>query len=280
VNERSVSPQFFSTLHAKLLRGRYFTEADDASKPPVIIINQKLASMYLRGEDPIGKKIGDNQLSAKSIAEVVGVVDDVKDGSLDTETWPAEYYPFNQGTDTYFSLVARTSQSEASVLPALVRAIREVDPGIGTMNPTTMKARINESPSAYLHRSSAWLVGGFAFLALLLGVVGLYGVISYSVTQRTREIGVRMALGAQRDSVLQLVMKEAGGLAATGIVVGLLCAVGVSSLMGALLFGVQAWDAATLAGVSVVLAASSLMASYLPARRAASVDPIEALRYE
>ena len=100
VNERSVSPQFFSTLHAKLLRGRYFTEADDASKPPVIIINQKLASMYLPGEDPIGKKIGDNQLTAKSIAEIVGVVEDVKDGSLDTATWPAMYYPFNQGTDT------------------------------------------------------------------------------------------------------------------------------------------------------------------------------------
>lgn len=280
VNERSVSPQFFSTLHAKLLRGRYFTEADDASKPPVVIINQKLASMYLPGEDPIGKKIGDNQLTAKSIAEIVGVVEDVKDGSLDTATWPAMYYPFNQGTDTYFSLVVRTSQSEQSVLPALVRAIREVDPGIGTMNPTTMKARINESPSAYLHRSSAWLVGGFAFLALLLGVVGLYGVISYSVTQRTREIGVRMALGAQRDSVLQLVLKEAGGLAAAGIVVGLLCAVGASSMMGALLFGVQSWDAATLAAVSVVLAASSLLASYVPARRAASVDPMEALRYE
>ena len=280
VNERSVSPQFFSTLHAKLLRGRYFTEADDASKPPVIIINQKLASMYLPGEDPIGKKIGDNQLTAKSIAEIVGVVEDVKDGSLDTATWPAMYYPFNQGTDTYFSLVVRTSQSEQSVLPALVRAIREVDPGIGTMNPTTMKARINESPSAYLHRSSAWLVGGFACLALLLGGVGRYGVISYSVTQRTREIGVRMALGAQRDSVLQLVLKEAGGLAAAGIVVGLLCAVGASSMMGALLFGVQSWDAATLAAVSVVLAASSLLASYVPARRAASVDPMEALRYE
>ncbi|HZQ94808.1 MAG TPA: ABC transporter permease [Candidatus Sulfotelmatobacter sp.] len=280
VNERSVSPAFFSTLHAKLLRGRYFTEADDASKPPVIMINQKLASKYLPGEDPIGKRIGDNQLSPKSIAEIVGVVEDVKDGSLDTEIWPAMYYPFNQSTDTYFSLVARTSQSEQSVLPALVAAIREVDPGIGTMNPTSMAARINESPSAYLHRSAAWLVGGFAFLALLLGVVGLYGVIAYSVSQRTREIGVRMALGAQRESVLQLIMKEAGGLAAAGIVTGLVCAVGVATLMRALLFGVQSWDVSTVAAVAVLLAISAMIASYLPARRAASVDPMEALRYE
>ena len=143
-----------------------------------------------------------------------------------------------------------------------------------------MSARINNSPAAYFHRSSAWLVGGFAFLALLLGVVGLYGVIAYSVTQRTREIGVRMALGAQRSSVYQLIMTEAAWLAVGGIAAGLVCSVGAATLIRGLLFGVRSWDAATLASVSVVLAAFALLASYIPARRAAKVDPVVALRYE
>jgi ABC-type antimicrobial peptide transport system permease subunit len=204
----------------------------------------------------------------------------VKDGSLDSEVWPAVYHPFYQDSDTYFSLVVRTSQGEKSLLPALVAAVHEIDPGIGTQDETTMADRISESPTAYMHRSSAWLVGGFAALALLLGVVGLYGVIAYSVTQRTREIGVRMALGAQRGSVYQLIMKEAGRLAGTGIAAGLLCAIGAATLMRGLLFGVGAWDASTLAGVSVVLGVAALVASYIPARRAARVDPIVALRYE
>jgi macrolide transport system ATP-binding/permease protein len=280
VNERDTSPAFFSTLKAKLLRGRYFTDTDDVSKPLVVIINKTLAEKYFPGEDPIGKKIGDTELTPKSIKEIVGVVDDVKDGSLDSQIWPAVYYPFNQSPDTEFSLVARTSQDEASLLPTIVAAIRELDPGIGTMDEATMTGRISNSPTAYLHRSSAWLVGGFAFLALVLGVVGLYGVIAYSVSRRTREIGVRMALGAQRGAVYQLIMKEAAWLIGIGIGTGLVSSVAAATLIRGLLFGVRSWDAETLATVAVLLAVSALMATYIPARKAAQVDPSVALRYE
>jgi predicted permease len=280
VNQRDVSARLFTTLGAKLLRGRYFSDAEDASKPRVALINQTFARQYFRGEDPVGKKFGDIKLSPQSITEIIGVVDDLKDGSLDSQTWPAVYYPFNQSPDTDFSLVVRTSQAGGSILPALVAAVHQIDPGIGTIDEATMTDRINNSSTAYIHRSSAWLVLGFASLALLLGVVGLYGVIAYSVSRRTREIGVRMALGAQRSSVHQLVMKEAARLTALGIAAGLLCAVGAATLLRALLFGVQSWDAATLGAASAVLAFSSLLASYIPARRAARVDPMAALRYE
>ena len=280
VNQRDVSSAFFTTLRAKLLRGRYFTDAEDASKPHVVIINQTLARQYFPGEDPIGKRIGDTDLKPTSIYEIIGVVEDIRNGSLDSAIMPAIYYPFNQSPDTYFSAIVRTLQDEQSLLPAMVAAVREVDPGIGTMEEATMTGRINNSPSAYLHRSSAWLVGGFAFVALLLGVVGLYGVIAYSVGRRTREIGVRMALGAQRSSVYQLIMREAAWLTGIGIVAGLVCSVAVATLIRSLLFGVRSWDAGTLAAVAIVLATSGLLASYIPARRAAQVDPMVALRYE
>jgi macrolide transport system ATP-binding/permease protein len=280
VNQRDVSHAFFSTIRAKLFQGRFFTEFDDVSRPRVVIINQTLAKKYFPGEDPIGKQIGDTKLSPDSLREVVGVVEDIRDGSLDAEIWPAVYYPFPQSPDTDFNIVVRTSQSEASLLPAMVAAIHEVDPGIGTINEMTINNKINQSPSAYIHRSSAWLVGGFAFVALLLGVVGLYGVIAYSVGRRTREIGVRMALGAQRKSVYQLILLEAAWLTGIGIVAGLFCAVGAATLIRGLLFGVHSWDAATLGAVACVLAIFALLASYIPARRASQVDPMEALRYE
>jgi predicted permease len=280
VNQRDVSSAFFGTIRARLFEGRFFTELDDASKPRVVIINQTLARKYFPGEDPIGKKIGDTKLSPDSLREVVGVVEDIRDGSLDAEIWPAVYYPFPQSPDFGFNIVVRTSQSEASVLQAMVSAVHQVDPGIGTMNEMTMAGKINQSPSAYIHRSSAWLVGGFAFMALLLGVVGLYGVIAYSVGRRTREIGVRMALGAQRVAVYRLIMREAAWLAGVGIGSGLLCAIGAATLIRGLLFGVRSWDVSTLAAVALLLAVFALLASYIPARRAARVDPMEALRYE
>jgi macrolide transport system ATP-binding/permease protein len=158
--------------------------------------------------------------------------------------------------------------------------IHQIDPNIAIRSAATLTGLINDSDAAYLHRSSAWLVGGFAALALLLSVVGLYGVVAYSVSQRTREIGIRMALGAQRGSVYRLILKEAAWLTAAGIAVGLMCSVGAAMLMRGLLFGVRSWDAETLAGVALVLGVSALFASYIPAHRAASVNPVEALHTE
>jgi macrolide transport system ATP-binding/permease protein len=280
VNERDVSSEYFTTLKARLLRGRYFTDAEDASKPGVVVINQALARQYFPGQDPIGKKIVHYDLAPNSTREIIGIVDDIKEGPLDSDIWPAVYYPVNQVPNPYFALVVRTSQAEESVLPSLVSTIHQIDPNIGTYDEATMIQRINDSQTAYLHRSSAWLVGGFAAMALLLGAVGLYAVIAYSVSQRTREIGVRMALGAQPGSVYRLILTEAGWLTAGGIAIGLGCSVAAATLMGKLLFGVRSWDVSTLAAVVAVLAASALLASYVPAHRAASVNPLEALRAE
>jgi macrolide transport system ATP-binding/permease protein len=277
--ERDVSPEYFATLGAKLVRGRYFDEHDDASKPRVAIINQTLAKQYFPDEDPIGKQL--SYLSEPPVPiEIVGIIEDIKEGPLDTPTPSAMYLPFYQSSDNYLGIVVRTSQSEGAVLQALAATIREIDPGMVTTATMTMNDRINDSPSAYLHRSSAWLVGGFATIALLLSVVGLYGVIAYSVSQRRREIGIRLALGAQRSSVYGMVLKEAGWLASSGIVAGLLISIPATTVVKSLLFGVGRWDLPILVSVAAMLAASTLIASYVPARRAASVNPVEALRSE
>jgi predicted permease len=279
VPERDVSSDYLRTLGAKLIRGRYFTEAeDDPSKPHVAVINETFAKQYFPGEDPVGKRL--LYEGSKEPIEIVGIVGDIKEGQLDTINRPALYDPFSPLWFRSFNLVVRTSQAEQSLLPTLIATIHQIDPGIATSDAGTMNDIIHGSPSSYLHRSSAFLVGGFAGVALILSIVGLYGVIAYSVSQRTREIGVRMALGAQRSSVYQMIFKEAGWLAAVGITTGIGCSLAAATLLRKLLFGTQPWDLFTLTAVAAVLAAFAFLASYVPARRAASINPVEALRNE
>jgi predicted permease len=278
--DRETSPEYFNVLQSKLLRGALYTVEDDPSKPPVIVINQALARRFFPNEDPIGKTIGDVALSTASLKRIIGIVEDIREGELEEPISPALYRPVDPRSGGGFFLAARTAQDPAAMLPALTAAIHRIDPNAGVRNQFTMTQRLSNLGTAFLNRSSAWLVGSFAALALLLAVVGLYGVVAYSVGQRTREIGVRIALGAQRGAVYRLILGEAGLVALLGIVVGMGCSIGAAALLKGLFFGVEAWDLPTLAAVAMLLGICALFASYLPARRAASVNPVEALRAE
>jgi len=280
VHYREVTPEYFTTLQTRLIRGRYFRDDEDETKPRVVIINQALARKYFSTADPLTNHLVYAPPSTEPAMAIVGVIEDIKESPLDSETPPTIYVPFDQDPTSGFALFVRTSQAEESVLPTITAAIRELDPAIPTFGASTMRSLVTDSQSAYLRRSSAALVSGFATIAWVLGVVGLYGVVAYSVSQRTREIGVRMALGAQRGAIFQLVLREAGWLTSVGVIAGIACAVGAATLMRGLLFGVRSWDLPTLLTACAVLGLSALVASYIPARRAASVDPAEALRAE
>jgi macrolide transport system ATP-binding/permease protein len=276
----TVSADYFATLQTRLLGGRFFTESDDTLHPAVVIINRTMARDFFPGEDPVGRTIGDQALSLSSLHRVIGVVDDIREGGLNEPILPAVYFPANQNPGNYFFVVARTAPDPATTLPALAAAIRRVDPGIGVRNEFTMTEHIHDGQASYLRSSAAWLVGGFAACALLLGVVGLYGVMAYSVSGRTREIGVRMALGAQRSSIGRLILGEAVYLVVLGVVFGMAASFLSGRFLRSFLFGVRAWDLSILIGVSATLAAAALIAAWIPARRAAATNPIEALRNE
>ena len=279
-NSRTIDPGYFATLQAKLKAGRYFDENDNANKPKVVIINETLAKMVFGSQDPVGKQIVFTYNSQEKPREVVGVVSDVHEGELNVEDKPAIYTPFAQDPDSIFAVVVRSELDSAALRPELEGAVRKVDPGIVLFQMQTMEDLIAQSPVAVLHRYPAWLVSVFALSALLLGVVGLYGIVSYSVSQRTREIGIRMALGAPRGNVLKLILSSGARLAAIGIAAGVAGAVLAGYLLRSVLFGVEPWDVATLLIVAAILAAISLLASYVPARRASRLDPMRALHYE
>lgn len=281
VNQREVSAGYLQTIGARLVAGRHFADTDDSETAPrVAIVNRALVRIYFSDREPVGSQIGDTSLTPRSITTIVGVVDDVREGSLDDEIWPAVYYPFGQDTSTSFGLVARTSAPPERILPAMTASLRELDPELGLFAGAVMAERIHDSPVAALRRGSAWLAGGFAAVALTLSIIGVYGVVAYSVSRRTREIGVRLALGARPATLSRMVLREAGRLTLAGIVLGLGGAVGAATLMRGLLFGTEPWDLATLTLVSGVLAAAALAASAVPAHRASTVNPVEALRAE
>jgi putative ABC transport system permease protein len=278
---RDVSSDYFSTMKIPLLQGRFFTAAaDSASAPMHAIVNQAWVKQYLHGQDPIGKRFKFTLSATQPYREIVGVVGNIADADLDSPDTPALFLPFAQDANTYINYIVRTAGNPAIALGEVRDALTTTDPQLFPVQPLTMDQIIDQSPSVFLRRYPSYLIGCFAGLALLLATIGLYGLISYSVSQRTREIGIRMALGAQRRDVLRLVMGQGAKLTLIGVAIGIAAALGLTQLMGSILYGVKASDPLTFASVAMALALVALAACYIPARRATRTDPMVALRYE
>ena len=271
-----VSPDYFRAMGIPLRQGRAFTEQDAKGSPPVLIVNEAFARRHLMGEDSLGKRV---QIGDDSPREIIGIVGDVRHQGLDKETQPEFYVSYLQNPRRNFQLVVRTASSDPATLAASVRsAIKEVDKEqlIGEITPMdTLLAR-----SVAPRRFNMLLLGSFALMALVLASVGVYGVMAYSVTRRTHEIGIRIALGATRKDVLRLVVGQGMLLAFIGVGVGLVGAFVGTRMMESMLYGVSASDPAVFAGVSALLTITALVACYLPARRATKIDPMIALRHE
>ena len=278
---RDVSVDYFSTLKIQLIEGRYFNEeADSATSPKHAIVNQAWVKAYLHGQDAVGKSFKFTMSATQPYREIVGVVGNIADSQLDSGEEPALYLPFDQDDNSYISYVVRSGANPAIAVGEVRDALTKTDPQLFPVLPLTMDQIIQQSPSVFLRRFPSYLIGSFAALALLLAMIGLYGLISYSVSQRTREIGIRVALGAQQRDVLRLVVGQGARLTAIGLVVGVAAALALTQLMGSILYGVKATDPLTFITVAILLALVALAACYIPARRATRVDPLVALRYE
>ena len=278
VGERAVTPGYFQTMGIPVLKGRSFTEQDRDNTPRVIIINEALARRYWPNEEAIGKRLGFDDPAKQVWREIVGIIGNVKHKSLDADAKPEVYFPYQQYPKNFMSLVARTSSDPASLIPAIRNQVLSIDKDQPVFDIKTMDQRLAKSVAT--SRFVMLLLGILSAMALILAAVGIYGVMAYLVTQRTHEIGIRMALGAQNHDVLKMVVGQGMALVLVGVVIGLIASLALTRMMRTLLFGVTPTDALTFAAVSFGLIAVALLACYIPARRATKVDPLVALRYE
>jgi putative ABC transport system permease protein len=274
---RVVTPDFFTTMGIPLRQGRYFRDRDASGGPGVVIVNEALARKHFPGENPVGKKL---QLPPwdEPAREVVGVVADVKLYGLDWNIEPAIFVPHAQKSDGTMSLVVHSTRDPGSLAGAIRREVEALDAEQPIADVRTMEAVMSDS--TMLRRLSMGMIGVFAVLALALASVGIYGLTAFSVSQRTHEIGLRMALGARGIDVLRQIVGRGAALAAVGVVLGSAAAFGVARILKSFLFGILSTDPMVLVGVPAALLVIAVLASYIPARRAARVAPMEALRYD
>src|SRR5271168_4156143 len=271
-----IRPDYFKVLQATLLRGRSFTEGDEDGKQLVAIIDAITARKYWPDRDPLGRRVRFGQDPTKPWTTVVGIIKDIKSDGLDIDGVPHIYVSTYQDPSKQVSIVLRTSLPAKSLEPQIRHEIQSIDPGLPVFNVVSMNDILDRSLAS--RRFSADLVGGFAGLAVLLASIGIYGLLAYMVGQRSREIGIRMALGARRDDILRMFLRKGVALAGVGIVAGLVFSASTASTMASLLYGVRPHDPAVFLIVPLLLLAVAALASYVPAWRATKVDPIAALR--
>ena len=272
-----IAPDFFKTMGTPLLRGREFTEADRKGAPGTLVVNETLAARLWPGEDALGRRVSLNGTEGPFL-EVIGVARDSKYQWLGEVPRPYVYQSLFQSYDPNMTLVVRTAGEPRAIAPVVREQIRALDANLPVADVKTLRDQLDLS--LFPSRLAAWTLSGFGLLALLLAGIGVYGVVSYSVAQRTREIGVRMALGAKQKDVLGLVLWDGLIVVGAGVVIGLLLAAAATRVIAGFLYGVEAIDPLTFVAVPLVLIAIVLAASYIPARRATKVDPLVALRYE